>query len=119
MSVPTYNRSLDELRAPFADPKLGLVLKELDSSRTPDPIWDAFRRTGDRAALADGYAGFVRAALAPTLAEFLDTGPSEERRRAFIEEFATAVRQLAAAEPTMLCSPTVATMLIVKPRGGL
>ena len=119
MIVPTYNRSLDELRAPFTDPKLGLVLEELDSSRTPDPIWDAFRRTGDRAALADGYAGFVRAAFAPTLAEFLDAGCPEERRRAFIEEFVTALRQSAVAEPAMLCSPTVATMLIAKPRGGL
>ena len=51
MIIPIYHRSVDELRAPFRDPKLGLVLEELDNHRTPDPIWEAFQnwRPGPRA----------------------------------------------------------------------
>ena len=115
MIIPIYHRSVDELRAPFRDPKLGLVLEELDNHRTPDPIWEAFLGTGDQAALADGYAGFVKAAFTPTLANALDRDGIEERRRTFGECLDAGIRQLVAAEPAMLCSPTVATMLIAKP----
>ena len=44
MVIPTYNRSLAELEAPFADPGCGLALEEIAEDRTPDPFWQAFER---------------------------------------------------------------------------
>ena len=116
MVVPVYHRRAAEFEAPFADPGLGLVVEERSLDRVPDPLWGAFRASGDAAALAVGYAGFARAAFGPTLARALDPDRSADDRRAFVARLEAGLKVSTIAEPAALCAPVVMTMLIAKPR---
>ena len=115
MLVPVYDRTLEELRAPFTDPALGLELEEISLDHVPDPIWEAYRTDGDVQGLADSYSGFVRAAFGPTLVGALDPGRLANASLEFVNALDAGLRRRFLAEPAMLCAPTVATMLIVKP----
>jgi hypothetical protein len=114
MLVPIYDRTLEELRAPFADPALGLELEEMSFDQVPDPIWESYSTCGDLGALADGYSGFVRAAFGPTLVDALNPTRPSAASPDFLQALAVGLRRRVLAEPAMLCAPTVATMLIVK-----
>jgi hypothetical protein len=119
MVVPTYHRNRAEFEAPFADPDLDLVVEAQSLASVPDPLWEAFRMTGDTAALANGYAGIVRAAFGPTLANALDADRSADERRAFVTRLEAGIRERTIAAPSPLCVPVIMTMLIAKPIGGL
>jgi salicylate 1-O-methyltransferase len=114
MLVPNYDRTLDELEAPFADPELGLRLEEARLDYVADPIWEAYRASGDVGTLAEGYAGFVRAAFGPTLVAAMNAERPADARREFLGALDAGLRRRILAEPAALCEPTVATLLIVK-----
>jgi hypothetical protein len=115
MVVPIYNRTSQELEAPFLDAGLGLSLEVARLDHVADPLWQAFQASGDVAALARGYAGFVRAAFGPTFTAALDKGRTPHERQAFVARLEAGVAERAAADPAPLCEPTVMTLLIVKP----
>jgi hypothetical protein len=115
MLVPIYDRTLEELQAPFADPELGLELEEARLDHVADPIWEAYCAGGDPNALAEGYCGFVRAAFGPTLVAAMDQDRPADRRREFLSGLDAGLTRRILAEPAALCAPTVATLLIVKP----
>jgi salicylate 1-O-methyltransferase len=114
MVVPVYNRTAAELVAPFADRTLGLVVEARSLDRTPDPLWRAYRASGDAAALAAGYAGFVRAAFGPTLAGALDPDRSPDERGAFVARLEAGVGARVAGASGPLFNAAIMSMLIAK-----
>jgi hypothetical protein len=118
MVVPIYNRTAQELEAPFLDAGLGLSLEIARLDQVADPLWQAFQGNGDLAALARGYAGFVRAAFGPTFTAALDLGRTAEECCAFVARLEAGVARRVAADPAPLCEPTVMTLLIVKPESA-
>ena len=82
--------------------------------RAPDPLWLTYLASGDAAALADGYAGFVRAAFGPTLAGALDLDRSPGERGAFLARLEAGVRARAAGASGPLFNAAVMSMLIAK-----
>ena len=116
MVVPVYNRTAAELEAPFADRTLDLVVEAQSLDRTPDPLWQAYLASRDAAALADGYAGFVRAAFGPTLAGALDPDRSPDERGAFLARLEAGVSAHVAGASGPLFNAAVMSMLIAKPQ---
>ena len=115
MVVPVYNRTEAELEAPFADRTLGLVVEAQTLDRAPDPLWQAYLASRDAAALAGGYAGFVRAAFGPTLAGALDPDRSPDERGAFLARLEAGVAARVAGTTRPLFNAAVLAMLIAKP----
>ena len=73
MVIPTYFRTDDELAAP-CDGALGaaLALEEHLVVTAPDPLFDEYERTGDAAAYAHAFTGWLRAFSEPSLFSVLD-----------------------------------------------
>jgi hypothetical protein len=114
MVVPIYNRTAAELEAPFTDRTLDLVIKRQSLDRTSDPLWQTYLASGDATALADGYAGFVRAAFGPTFADALDPDRLPDERRAFATRLEAAVTTFVAGATKPLFNAAVMSMLIAK-----
>jgi hypothetical protein len=93
--LPVYERSVDEVRRPFAEP-IGtrLRLEHLALVPVPSPYTERYRADGDAGALAAGFVGFFRAFSEPSLRDGLglDDGAAEElyRRLAALIEAAAA-----------------------------
>jgi hypothetical protein len=115
MSLPFYDRTRAEFTAPFKTGATGLVLEEIVMDTADDVYWVDFERTGDAAARARGYAGFVRAAFGPTLATALDPGSPGARRSTFIETLTRRVEAAVAGTEGALFPARYASMLITKP----
>lgn len=76
-TVPTAGRTLDDLKAPFADgPFQGLALEHAEVVQAPDPFWDEFQQTGDAAKLGRQWAGTMRAATGPVAAAAFASRPN-------------------------------------------
>jgi hypothetical protein len=102
-AYPTWFRSLDELRAPFAPRFVAptgeqLELAELTPAILDDPFADLLH-TGD----ADGYAaaqvGFLRGFLDPSFAAALDDSRPDEDRSAALDVVWSITRAAIAAAP--------------------
>lgn len=117
MNVPTWNRTLAEFRAPFADGSVtGLTLEESALHAVPDPYLAAFRASGDAPAFGDAVSGFLRAFTEPSLFDGLDRAP--EARSALAERVYAAVRDRAASDPPALETVWhVAVLRISRPAG--
>jgi SAM-dependent methyltransferase len=75
--IGVYERSVDELRRPFAgDRAARLDLLDLSVDPVPNPIAERFRQDGDADAFARDLTGFFRAWSAPSLTAGLDLGPA-------------------------------------------
>jgi hypothetical protein len=70
ITIPTAQRSLDDIRMPFRDTGkfAGLAIEHLELMAGPDPFWEELQRTGDKSAFARGLAGMVRGFGGPTIA---------------------------------------------------
>jgi hypothetical protein len=97
MNVPTWNRTLAEFRAPFADPALGLTLEESELRSLPDQYLAAYRSTGDAPAFGNAVSSFLRAFTEPSLLDGLDRSDAE--RAAIVDRVYAAVRERASADP--------------------
>jgi hypothetical protein len=69
ITMPTWRRSLDELKAPFGSLGrfAGLRLEHIEATHAPDPFWAAFEQTGDAAQFAKSWANTMWAISAPTI----------------------------------------------------
>ncbi|MFO1039431.1 MAG: hypothetical protein U1E45_21510 [Geminicoccaceae bacterium] len=115
MSLPFYDRTSAEFIATFKARSTGLVLEEIVMDTADDVYWVDFQRTGDKAARARGYAGFVRAAFGPTLATALGPESPQARRSAFVEALTRRVQAAVAGTEGPLFPARYASMLITKP----
>jgi hypothetical protein len=114
MNVPTWNRTLAEFAAPFADRDLGLTLTEAELRTLPDQYLAAYRATGDAAAFGDAVSGFLRAFTEPSLFAGLDRADAD--RIALVDRVYGAVRDRAIADPdAMETTWHVAVLRIARP----
>lgn len=86
MHVPTYFRSAAEWRAPFGEPDLPLELVDYAEELLPDALWAAYERSGDGAAFADAWVGWLRAFTEPLLSAALHPERDAAQRRALLDE---------------------------------
>jgi hypothetical protein len=104
MVYPTWFRSLDELRAPFAPRHVGptgeeLELVELHPVAMDDPFRAAFDASGDADAYAAAQAGFLEGFLGPSFAAALDRSRLAADRGAALRELWATAGRLIAAHP--------------------
>lgn len=86
MQVPTYFRSAAEWRAPFGTADLPLELVDYAEELLPDVLWEAYERSGDRAAFAEAWVGWLRAFTEPLLSGALRSERDVAERRALLDE---------------------------------
>jgi hypothetical protein len=100
LTMPLYFRTVEDLRAPLqgADsPVRGLfAIDRAESLEAPTPFGDALRQTGDVAAHADAFTGFLRAFTEP-IARVALLGPGDDA--SVIETLFQRVRQRLYQEP--------------------
>jgi hypothetical protein len=98
ITVPTAQRSLDDIQMPFRDTGkfAGLAIEHLEFMPGPDPFWEELQRTGDKSAFARGLAGMVRGFGGPTIASALDQGRD---RAAVIDQYFQRLEQRFATNP--------------------
>lgn len=117
MVIPTYNRTLEEFKAPFAQGTSAGVL-ELESASEvvlDDPLWTEYQQSGDAEAYAHSYADFFRAAFGPSIFGALDPERASEEQIELTNEFYKKLRQKVAADPaTATCHWHVVLLLIAK-----
>lgn len=121
MMIPTYNRTLEEFKAPFAEGLAAGVL-ELESASEvvlDDPFWREYQRSGDAAAFAVAYADFFRAAYGPSLFGALDSKRSSAERQQIADAFYQRLRDKVSADcATAVCNWHVVLLLIAKSQGN-
>jgi hypothetical protein len=80
ITIPTGQRSMAEIEAPFADGGrfAGLELERGEVLQVPDPLWGEFERTGDAAQFGRSWANTTRAIVGPTIMGAI--GPERDRR---------------------------------------
>ncbi|WP_157509369.1 hypothetical protein [Glaciibacter superstes] len=109
MVYPTWFRSLDEVRAPFAPAFTGpggetLQLVTLEPTTLADPFLAAYDTSGDAGAYARQQAGFLRGFLEPSFGTALPRRTAPQRTAILDAVFADAERRIA-ADPRAV-SPT-------------
>jgi hypothetical protein len=80
ITIPIGLRTLDEIKAPFAQTGefSGLKIEHCELVRVSDPYWDEFQQTGDAGQLASRQANATRAWSAPTILELIDEARDRE-----------------------------------------
>jgi hypothetical protein len=121
MVIPTYNRTLEEFKAPFSDGPATSVL-ELESASEvvlDDPFWRDYQQSGDAEAFAVAYADFFRAAYGPSIFGALDSERTPEERQEVAGAFYQKLRNKVSADcATAVCNWHVVLLLIAKKSGG-
>ncbi|HUC19236.1 MAG TPA: hypothetical protein VMA37_16270 [Acetobacteraceae bacterium] len=115
MAIPTMSRSRADFMAPFAANGrfAGLAIETLEMFHGEDRLWTEFERSQDAGAFGAGWASFMRAAVARTLAAELDGGHEDPRAAAFIDRMESGVARRMEAAPEQLVIP-LAKMTLVK-----
>jgi hypothetical protein len=111
MHVPTYFRSADEWKAPFADGALPLELVDYSEELLPDVLWDSYERSGDRDAFAAAWVGWLRAFSEPLLASALRPSRDAAQRRTLLDEIYRRTTAHIANEPERARIPWTLALL--------
>jgi hypothetical protein len=101
LSIATYFRTADELRAPFERGVLGkhLFVDHFLEAPMADPLWSTYEADGDADAFGRGYTGWLRAFSEPALVRALDAARGSEEQRRLVDEVYDHVLQEATASP--------------------
>lgn len=115
MAIPTVGRSLEDLRAPFAESGCfsGLSIEQMEVFPGEDRIWAQFESDGDVQAFGARWAAFSRASVFPTLAACLAGGRNDPRAPMFIDRLEAGLAARLAAAPERMLIP-LGKMLLVK-----
>lgn len=111
MHVPTYFRSAGEWKAPFAGGALPLELIDYSEEPLPDVLWQAYERTGDRAAFAGSWVGWLRAFSEPLLASALLPTREAGQRGALLDEIYRRTTERIEREPELAKIPWTLAVL--------
>ncbi|MBN8248035.1 MAG: SAM-dependent methyltransferase [Verrucomicrobia bacterium] len=100
MVYPTWFRSLEEFRAPFAPEVAGpsggtLHLEELEPVELPDPFLESWRTSGDADAYGRAQSAFLQGFLEPSFQAALKTRPPEVARDILSSLFSDIARRIA------------------------
>jgi hypothetical protein len=116
MHVPTYFRSAAEWRAPLGAPGFPLELVDYAEELLPDALWTAYESSGDRAAFAAAWVGWLRAFTEPLLAGALHSERAEPQRRALLDELYRRTAERVVRDPERARIPwTLAILHMTKP----
>jgi hypothetical protein len=100
LTMPCYYRTIEELLAPLeregAPVRGAFAVERAQSSEVPNPHIVEFRRSGNVAAYADAYTGFLRAISEPVVRAVLE---QPERQAVTVESLYERVRARLLAEP--------------------
>ena len=104
MTFPQYYRSIAEFSAPLEDPespvhRAGLRLEAIETRVVPCPYAAEFRRHGDAETFARAYVPTLQSWSQSTFFGALDPARPEAERRALVEDFYDAYRDLVRAAP--------------------
>ena len=118
MSVPSMARDEKDFRAPFAPSGRfeGLSIEHLELFNAEDRFWAQYRLDNDASAFAAKWAGFLRAAIFPSLA----AAPRRRRRRSpagFVERLEAMVATELARAPEPMIIP-LAKLVLAKRTAG-
>ena len=118
MAIPTVARSLEDLRAPFAESGCfsGLSIEQMEVFLGEDRIWAQFESDGDAQAFGARWAAFSRASVFPTLAAGLAGGRDDPRAAMFIDRLEADLAARLAVAPERMLIP-LGKMLLVKEGG--
>ena len=99
--VPNFFLSRAELEAPFGEPALTGRLQLFEHLRvtSPDPLWDAFERSGDAGSLAAAFTGWVRAFSQSSLLAALAPERTGAERQQLADRIYAAVEARVRANP--------------------
>ena len=117
MFVPTYFRSPEEYRAPFADPSLPLELVEYREAALPDALWEVYERTGRPEELARVWVGWLRAFSAPLLEGALDDQRDPADKHRLLAQLYRRIEQRITGEPTRARVPWQTALVHAARRG--
>jgi len=117
MAIATYFRNAIELEAPFrsgpAAEAIALVAHE--QAVLPDPIGERYDATGDAAAFATAYTGWLRGFSEPSLLGALDPERCPEQAAAFADELYDTIKSRVAHDPsTVRCHWHISQLLVTK-----
>jgi hypothetical protein len=117
MAIATYFRATEELEAPFRTGSLSRVLRleAHEQAVLCDPIGEEYDATGDAAAFASAYTGWLRGFSEPSLLGALDPDRPREEVVAFASELYDNVSTRLAREPAKLrCNWELSQLLVTK-----
>ena len=119
MSVPSMARDEKDFRAPFAPSGRfeGLSIEHLELFNAEDRFWAQYRLDNDASAFAAKWAGFLRAAIFPSLAAALDGGVGDARAAGFVERLEALVATELAGAPEPMIIP-LAKLVLAKRTAG-
>lgn len=119
MSVPSMARDEKDFRAPFAPSGRfeGLSIEHLELFNAEDRFWAQYRLDNDALAFAAKWAGFLRAAIFPSLAAALDGGVGDARAAGFVERLEALVATELAGGPEPMIIP-LAKLVLAKRTAG-
>src|SRR5205823_12472523 len=112
-----YFRTTEELEAPFRTGSLSaaLTLEAHEKTVLRDPIGEEYDATGDAAAFATAYTGWLRGFSEPSLIGALDPDRPPEEVVAFASELYDNVSTRVAREPAKLrCNWKLSQLLVTK-----
>lgn len=99
ITMPTHQRTVAEIEAPFAgDGRFaGLRLEHVELAQVPDPFWEVYRNTGEAGAFGRSWADMGRAVFGPSILAAIGRDRGSLIDRLFAE---FAARIGAAPQPT-------------------
>jgi hypothetical protein len=117
MAIATYFRTATELEAPFRSgrPSAALALEAHEHAVLPDPIGERYDTTGDAAAFATAFTGWLRGFSEPSLLGALDPERGPEQVATLTGELYDSIQTRVARNPTRVrCHWRVSQLLVTK-----
>jgi hypothetical protein len=122
MAIPTYYRTPQEWKEPFASEsnflqRAVLSLDHFEEVTLPDVYLEQFQQDGNAQAFAKAYTGFFKAAYEPCLFVNLSDKRTAESRQQVIDLFSQRLQSALAQDPAKYsCRWVLHLMLISKKR---
>jgi len=119
MSIPSMARDEKDCRAPFAPSGRfeGLSIEHLELFNAEDRFWAQYRLDNDATAFGAKWAGFLQAAIFPSLVAALDGGIADARAAGFMKRLEALVAAELAGAPEPMTIP-LAKLVLVKKKSG-
>jgi hypothetical protein len=120
MAIPTYYRTAQQWKEPFASDsnfaqRSVLSLDHFEQLTLPDVYLDKFEQSGDAQAFAEAYTAFFEAAYEPCLFVSLRDTRTPESRQAVVDSFSKSLQAALAQDPKRYsCRWVLHLMLISK-----
>ncbi|MBL8889808.1 MAG: hypothetical protein JNL67_07495 [Planctomycetaceae bacterium] len=99
LAIPIYLRTLPEIRRPFQDRSLSLVLEKCQLAYQPCPYFEQFKRDRDRQRYASEFTQFVRGFSSVALMQWLHGVAPESRAQQLVSDIYQNVQARILSDP--------------------